>query len=90
MKEQNITEDGKARGWSNIYFKDLDLPPSFEKLHLRQIVFTLALAEGKSAGQATKEAYEYVHPELVEAFGARMLKEPGIEEALADLMASGE
>ena len=68
--------------------KTSELPPSFENLTEKEKRFMLALAEGKNFTEAALEAYDCADRGVAKTLGSRMSKEPEIEVALADIMAS--
>lgn len=68
--------------------KAAEIPASMEALTDKQRVFVLNLAEGKNATEAALAAYECASRDVAKTLGYRMAKEPEIEKALSDIMAS--
>jgi hypothetical protein len=65
-----------------------EIPSSMEGLTDKQRAFILNLAEGNNATEAAMRAYDCASRAVAKTLGCRMSKEPEIETALADIMAS--
>lgn len=67
--------------------KSAKLPESMQRLSTKERAFVWNLAEGKNATEAALVAYDCKTRDVARTLGCRMVKDPDIEVALADLMA---